>query len=172
MAAGLDLDALRHSDPQQFRMFSAEEVCTTSRELVEGVGETFFELFPDGDLYQLPDPVPGRVRLLAFPPLDGEAGVLWDERLPSLPARWPQAPVYCRTVEDVRGVVREVALPIAPDDWNGQPVVVGPFRSEEEAAAFGRTAAEGTTLGYDVFPLEQLWICDLFLADDPDLVQR
>lgn len=171
-AAGLDLDELRGSDPQRFRMFSAEEVCLTSVEIVERVGEAFFALFPERDLFQLPDAVPGRVRLLAFPPLDRDEFARWDERLAALSGGWPDLPVYHRSVEDWRGLHRELALPVPPGAWRGQPAVVGPFAAEVEAADFGRDAVTGTSLGYDVFPLEDGWICDLFLADDPDLFSR
>jgi hypothetical protein len=168
-AAGFELDQLRDTDPTSFRMFSAEEVCLTSVELAEQVGERLFATFPDRDLFQLPDAVVSRVRLLAFPPLDREEQQRWEDELAALADRWPEGPVYFRVVEDLRGVTRELALPVAPDGWAGEPVVVGPFDDRAAAYAFGRSATADGPLGYDLFTLGSGWICDLFLADDPAL---
>lgn len=168
-AAGIDLDALRTSDPQRYRIFCAEEVCVASDTLQRTVGEHFFALFPERELYALPDASSGRVRLLCYPPLDSAAFERWDERLAALPRQWPGLPVYNRTVEDVRGLRRELALPRAPDAWRGEAVVVGPFDSEAEAAEFGRSATADGALAFDLFPLGSVWICDLFPLDSADL---
>jgi hypothetical protein len=167
-AAGRDLDELRRSEPQTFRLFSAEEACRTSTALLVDVGDAFFAAFPGRDLYQLPDAVPERVRLLAFPPLGRDEARSWEHVLAALAGRWPQLPVYFRVVEDVRGVQRELALPLPPEDWRGQSVVVGPFADRAGAEAFGRRATADGTLTFDAFALDERWVCDLFTADDAE----
>jgi hypothetical protein len=169
VAAGFDLEELRRTDPTSFRMFSAEEACLTSVELAEQVGERFFEVFPGRDLFQVPDAVVGRVRLLAFLPLDREEEQRWEDELAVLATRWPEGQVYFRVVEDLRGTTRELALPVPPEAWIGAPVVVGPFDDEASAEAFGRSATADGPLGFDLFVLGPGWICDLYLADDPAL---
>jgi hypothetical protein len=170
-AAGIDLVALKETDPAQYKMLNAERLLEVEDSLLELASGVFFALFPRHDLFSLP----GRLaRLLAFPPLSASELARFDKGLaqllehPSYQARL----AYFRMVSDAEGEHRQLALPLSPASWQGESnVLVGPFANQLEAESWAKMQVKpqatddknGTTLIYDAVPLASSWVCDIFL---------
>lgn len=163
--AGLDLEELKRTAPDQYRMLNAEEVARVSPELAEAAAAMVWDAFPEREVYRVPS---GRFeRLLAFPPLDEAAFARFDDAAADLVARPEFEPTlaFFRTVRDLRGTRRELMLPVPPEAWAGETVLVGPFEDEDAAKAWpaGRLPPE---LLADPVPYRGRWFCDVFRSDE------
>ena len=164
-AAGLDLDTLRRTSPEQYRMLNAEEVARVAPELVDAAATLVHDAWPERQLFRIP--AQGGETLLAFPPLDDEAFARFDDAAADLVAQpsFDEAHAFFRTVRDMRGTHRELLLPVAPEAWAGEPALVGPFASQEAAEAWpaGRIPPQ---LMADPLPYRGRWFCDVFRSDE------
>jgi hypothetical protein len=161
----MELEELRRSAPERYRMLNAEEVVRVAPELVEAAAAIVDAAWPERQLYRVP--VPGGERLLAFPPLSTSELARFDDEAAELVARpsFSEAYAFFRTVDDLRGTHRELLLPTAPDAWAGEPALVGPFASQQAAEAWpaGRVPEH---LMADPVPYRDRWFCDVFRSDE------
>ena len=166
-AAGLDLDDLKRSDPQRYKMLNAAPLLQVAPVLQAAASAVFFAAFRHYDLFEVPND--DTVTLLAFPPLTpAEAGRLDDAlgRLAALDAH-AENHVYYRVVTDRQGEHRQLALPLNPATWSGEANrLVGPFATQSEAEAWGeaRVSGQGSLIHDTVFQ-GNAWFCDVFDAD-------
>jgi hypothetical protein len=166
-AAGIDLNALKDTNPEQYKMLNAERLLEVEESLLELASSIFFALFPRHDLFKLP----GRLtRLLAFPPLSESELARFDKGLSQLVEhpRYQAKLAYFRIVSDAEGEHRQLALPLSPATWQGESnVLVGPFENQLKAESWAKrhltSYNNDTTLIYDVVPLANSWVCDVFL---------
>ena len=161
-AAGLELDALRESDPERFMLFCAEDVLYLSEQLRDLASSVFFAAFPHHKLFEQADE-----RLLIFKAFPG-LGKAEEEKLLSALGRLIDHPkfafplAYLRTVNDQTGRQHYFALPIQAQDWKGQSnQLVGPFATEAQARAW---ALENLLAGLDFDSLQHAdqWFCEFF----------
>ena len=170
-AAGIDLDALKRSDPTTYAMLNAQRTVQVSPQLKEAVGQALFTTFPDHQVFELPDAGQEVVTasLLLFPPLSRTEIERLDERLASLAAQAPLRTqhAFYRVVTDTAGEHREFGLPVSPDEWQGRAgVMVGPFVDEAAAKVWGDAhVSPPSGLISDVLPYNGAWFCDLFRGD-------
>lgn len=159
-AVGLDLDELKTRDPQQYKMLNAAKLIVADNLFIERVSAVFFAAFRHYELFQLVAET--KTTLLCFPELTSAELKKFDDALGRLVALAEYEPLnaYYRVVNDPSGEHRELALPVAPPDWQGEPgVLVGPFESQDEAEAWGETHVQ---LVYDEVPHASKWYCDIF----------
>lgn len=163
--AGIDLDELKREAPDRYRMLNAEEIARVSPELAQAAAEMVWAAFPEREVYRVP--MGAHERLLAFPPLDGEAFARFDAAAAELVARpeYEAALVFFRTVRDLRGSRRELMVPVPPREWRGEPALVGPFESEEEAGRWPAGRLPDSLLA-DPVPYRGRWFCDVFESDE------
>ncbi|MCA9836070.1 MAG: hypothetical protein KC422_04125 [Trueperaceae bacterium] len=161
-AAGLELDALRESDPERFMLFCAEDVLKLSEDLKGLASSVFFAAFPHHKLFEQTEA--NLIVFKAFPALT----TVEEERLLAALGRLVDHPkfafplAYVRTVNDEAGKQHYFALPIAQRDWQGQVnQLVGPFETEDDAQNWGN---ENVTQGLDFDTLRHAdkWFCDVF----------
>jgi len=163
-AAGMDLDALRSENRELYEMLNAEAVVRVSPTLAHHA----VPLIPNVEQRSIFS-VPGEpaVRILAFPPLTTEEQAQFDDAAARLVASEPFRDhlAFFRTVRDPHGEHRELMLPMPPDAWNGEVVLVGPFTSQEQAEAWpaGRLPSH---LIADPMPYLGHWFCDVFDSED------
>ena len=171
-AAGIDLDALEQSDPTTYAMLNAKRTVQVPMQLKEVVGRALFSIFPERQIFDIPQEMPGNAQqdtqlsLLIFPPLDEAELARLDEILAALATRTSECTFY-RVVSDAAGEHRELALPVAPERWRGQAgVMVGPFGNEAAAKAWSDTRVDASSaLVSDILPYNGAWFCDLFRGD-------
>ena len=163
--AGLDLEELKRSAPDQYRMLNAEEIARVSPELADAAAAMVWDAFPEREIYRVPSG--SQERLLAFPPLDDEAFARFDDAAADLVARpeYEEALAFFRTVRDLRGTRRELMLPVPPDAWAGDACLVGPFPSEDAAKAWPAGRLPPALLA-DPVPYRGRWFCDVFPGDE------
>ncbi len=171
-AAGLDLDALRRSDPTSYAMLNAQRTVQVSPQLKEVAGEALFATFPERQIFDMPYAAAQgneMLSLLIFPPLDHAELARLDEALAALVTQASLAAenAFYRIVSDTAGEHRELALPVAPNNWRGQAgVMVGPFAGEAAAKAWGEAHVDASSgLVSDALPYNGAWFCDLFRGD-------
>ena len=171
-AAGIDLDALRRSDPTTYAMLNAERTVQVSPQLKEVAGEALFATFPERQIFDMPYKVTRGnelLSLLIFPPLDRAELERLDKTLAALATQAPleAGNVFYRVVSDTAGEHREFALPISPSDWQGQAdVMIGPFVSEAAAKTWSEARIDASSgLVSDALPYNDAWFCDLFRGD-------
>lgn len=164
-AEGIDLEALKREAPDDYMALAAGEVLRAPPELAELAGGMLLMAFPEREAFRAPDG--RRERLLAFPPLTQDELERLDGLLAPLVDRpaWRRRHAYFRQVDDPRGQRRELDLPQAPDAYDHDDAVVGPFADEQAADAWGR-ATVGPPRVHDAFPMNGRWFCDVFRADD------
>ena len=173
-AAGIDLDALKRSDPTTYAMLSAQRIVRVSPQLKEVAGRALFTAFPQHQIFDLPRDG-ALLELRIFPPLTPEEVARLDDALAALAAQAPlvAAHAFYRVVSDTAGEHRELALPVSPDNWQGQAgVMVGPFASQVAAKAWSDAHVDTASgLVSDVLPYAssrgEAWFCDLFRGDTP-----
>lgn len=167
--AGIDLEHLRREDPMQYAMLNAKRAVMVPAVLMDQVGTHFYRLFPEHLVFNLPATADGQTALLVFPPLDKHEHEALGNALAGLTteARYTQAFLYYRVVQDQRGERHELAFPFAPDAWPGIPgVMVGPFVSEGDADRWGDTHVMGQQgLVYDTVLYAGRWFVDVFVAE-------
>ena len=169
-AAGLDLEALKASDPLRYKLLNAEPLVFVHESLMEHAQGVFAAGFRAHDLFQRPLE-PEYAELLVFPAL--EPGDL--ERLDAALGRLAELPqhrarhAYYRVVSDARGAARQLGLPLAPERWvNEVNRLVGPFASQLEAETWAETARAGRpTLLFDAVAHGGVWLCDVFAGLEP-----
>ena len=168
-AAGIDLDALRQSDPATYAVLNAQRTVQVDRELIEVAGRALFDAFPERQIFDTPQGAPGSetLSLLIFPPLGSDELMRLDSVLAELATLTSAQHAFYRIVTDTAGERRELALPVAPEAWRGQAgVMVGPFESEAAAKAWGEAHVDASSsLVSDVLPYHKAWFCDLFQGD-------
>ena len=166
-AAGLDLDDLKRSDPQRYKMLNASPLLQASPGLAAAASAVFFAAFRHYDLFELPSD--GATTLLVFPPLTPAETKRFDDALGRLAALDVHAKnhVYYRVVSDRQGEHRQLALPVAPAAWSGEANrLVGPFATRAAAEAWGEAHIGGQgSLIHDTVPQAGAWFCDVFDAD-------
>ncbi len=162
--AGLDLDTLKRTRPDEYRILNAEAWLRVTPAFADAA----VRLLPDDPARHVYS-VPGErtVQLLAFPPLDPSALEAFDEAAAGLVTEpeFERDLAYYRIVNDPRGQHRELLAPIPPDAWNGEDGLVGPFATEEAAQAWpaGRLPAH---LMADPLPYIGHWFCDVFDSEE------
>ena len=163
-AADIDLDALKRSDPERYKMMNAGNVVDVDARLVEEATAVFLAAFPRYEVFRLESPT--HIQLLSFPPLSQAEQDKFDDALARLSAhpKYSAQHTYFRIITDQRGEHRQFALPVASDAWQGElGVLVGPFVSEAEANIW-QDALEQSELMTDVLPRDELWFCDVFAS--------
>lgn len=161
-AAGLDLEELKRTDPQQYKMLNAQRLLSTTPALVNIASDVFTAAFRHYDLFQFED---GTAVLLCFPPLNKQELARFGDalaRLVALPAYQKQY-AYYRVVNDTQGERRELDVPIAPQAWRGEKKLVGPFETEAAADSWGElTLKRQPDLAFDSVYQAGAWFCDVF----------
>lgn len=167
-AAGIDLDKLRRSDPQRYKMLNAVVLLRVAPALREAASNVFFAAFRHYELFEAAEG--DLTTLLAFPPLTAAELKRFDDALGRLAAlnAYAEQYVYYRVVNDRQGEHRELALPLAPGAWTGEiNRLVGPFPSQAAAEAWGEAQVRGReNLVYDAVPQAGAWFCDVFAAPE------
>ena len=162
-AAGLDLGALKQTDPQQYKMLNAQRLLKTTSELVGIASDVFTAAFRHYDLFRLE--IEDATVLLCFPPLNDQEQARFDDalaRLVALPAYGKQH-AYYRIVNDTQGEHRELSVPVAPKTWRGEKGLVGPFETEAAAESWGElTLKRQPDLAFDAVYNAGAWFCDVF----------
>ena len=166
-AAGLDLDDLKRSDPQRYKMLNAAPLLQVAPDLQPAASAVFFAAFRHYDLFEVPGDA--ATTLLVFPPLTPTETKRFDDALGRLAALDVHAEnhVYYRVVTDRQGEHRQLALPLNPATWSGEANrLVGPFATRAEAEAWGeaRVSGQGSLIHDTVFQ-GNAWFCDVFDAD-------
>lgn len=161
-AAGLDLEDLKQSDPQQYKMLNAERLVIAHNRFIELISNVFFAAFRHHNLFQLPED--DRTVLLSFPNLTTAELKKFDDALGRLVAlaQYERYNAYYRVVNDPQGEHRELNLPVAPPKWQGEGgVLVGPFETKSAAETWGDAHVQDG-LVYDALPHASKWYCDIF----------
>ena len=167
-AAGIDLDALKTNDPEQYMIINSEHLVEVDANLAQEAGSAIFQAFPTHQLFQMSTQHADRISLRVFPNLSNDE----LERLDGVLAQHSSQPnltrlyAFYRVVKDMRGEHRELALPVAPQDWKTRAgVMVGPFISQDNAEDWAAQNISGfgiDKLLHDVLPYHQAWFCDIF----------
>ena len=159
-AADLDLLALRDEQAEQFMMFLAETLIEVAADLKAYASDVFFAAFPHHKLFELK--ADSGAILKVFPALlEKEQDKYLDAlgRLVDHPKfAFPMA--YVRTVADEDGKKQQFALPIVPENWQGESnYLIGPFDSELLAKTWlsKQNDRQGDCLIY-----ADKWFCDVF----------
>ena len=163
-AADIDLDALKRSDPQRYKMMNASDVINVDARLIEEATAVLLAAFPRYEVFRLESPT--HVQLLSFPPLSQAEQDKFDDALARLSAhpKYSAQHAYFRIITDQRGEHRQFALPTAPDAWQGElGVLVGPFMSEAKANTW-QDAHRSSDVMTDVLPQNGVWFCDVFAS--------
>lgn len=163
-AEGLDLEAMKREVPQAYMALNAGEALRACRELADLAGSLLVAAFPDREVFRAASG--SWERLLTFPPLRHEELGRLDRLLAPLVERdpWRGRHAFYRQVDDVRGSVRELGLPLAAEAYQQSDGVVGPFADEASADAWGRAHVAPPRV-YDVFAMNGAWFCDVFRGD-------
>ncbi len=168
-AAGLDLEALKESDPERYKMMNAEKVATVHDALLNLASDVFFAAFRHHDLYRL-SAGPHQTALHAFPSLSAADLKKLDDAFARLAWLEPYRTQYAfyRVVRDRRGEARMLGLPTLPAGWRGQEnVLVGPFADEAAAKAWGEAQSPGERgLVFDALSQGGAWFCDVFSVEE------
>ena len=168
-AADIDLDALKRSDPERYKMMNAGDVVDVDARLVEEATAVFLAAFPRYEIFRYEASrleSLTHIQLLSFPPLSQAEQGKFDDALARLSAhpKYSAQYAYFRITTDQRGEHRQFALPVAPDTWQGGlGVLVGPFMSEAEANTW-QDAHRSSDVMTDVLPQNGAWFCDVFAS--------
>lgn len=161
-AAGVELEALKHSDPQRYKMLCAQPILVTQAAFVDDACALYWAAFRY-ELFKLERPP--QVTLLSFPELTAAELRRWDRALGQLVAlpKYRAQGVFYRVVGTLEGELRQLGLPLAPAAWQGErEVLVGPFDSEAAAKAWAARLPEG--YAHDCLQQDGRWLCDVFGA--------
>lgn len=163
-AAGFDLDALRRSDPTTYKMLCSQPVVRVDSALAGLADAPLQAALPQQQLFQAQQS--SVTTILAFPGPDAEELERLDQQMGELAESELHRFVYYRVVRDTTGTRRELSLPVEPAAWSGELRMVGPFRDQGEADAWGRDNVMGRdVLTFDTVPYGAAWFCDVFRAD-------
>jgi hypothetical protein len=165
-AAGLDLDALKHDDPDAYRMLCAVPVLYLAREL-RGLAEGPLQAALAGQ-HLFKAEAEERLLFLAFPgPAKAQLDRLDDLLAAAVDQEASRRQAYFRVVQDRSGTRRELDLPTVPEAWTGRSTMVGPFTDEAQAAAWAEQNVDPRSgVTYDVLAYAGAWFCDVFRAGE------
>ncbi len=164
--AGLELDALRVSDPLTFAAINAEPLLRTDARLLGQVGALFGRLLPQHQLFNVPLTTPQvDTELRVFPPLEKAQRDALDDALGDL-AAGAGSTLFFRIVGDRMGERRELAWPLAPESWRAGEGFIGPFTDQAQATSWGETHCDPRS-GYlfDTLNYAGRWFCDVFRGE-------
>jgi hypothetical protein len=161
--AGINLAELKESNPQHYKMLAAQHVLEVSQELEQAASSVIFATFRHHEVFRLEQRA--FVHLLIFPELSAkdlerlETGLANLTELPTFKTQY----AYFRVITDKTGEHRQLALPIAASAWTGQlNQLVGPFRNQVEAEAWGNHFVRPQSLIHDTVQHATVWFCDIF----------
>ncbi len=160
-ADGIDLLSLKQTNPNEYKMRVAQDILLSSRELADFASQVFFAAFPHHELFKLD--YKEHLSLLSFPELSPKDLKRWDDALSRLvlQTKFAKDYAYYRVVQDKQGEMRQLALPLSPQAYEGQlNVLVGPFVNELEAHTWGEQQFMFDTVAY-----LGVWFCDLFSVE-------
>lgn len=162
-AAGINLNALKLEQPEQFMIFVSEAFLSVSEVLLARASDVFSAALPHHQLVKLNDT--DLVTLKAFPALTKTE----EERVISALGRLVEHPkfehplAHVRTISDKTGEHHQFALPLRPLDWAGQVNrLIGPFDSEQAVQDWTETHVRQADLSSDSLPYAGAWFCDVF----------
>jgi hypothetical protein len=155
---------MKQEAPQAYMALNAGEALRAAPELADLAGSLLLAAFPEREVFRAASGA--RERLLAFPPLSQDELARLDRLLAPFVERrpWRARNAFYRQVSDVRGSVRELALPLTPEAYRDGDAVVGPFTDAASADAWGRGKVAPPRV-HDVFRMNDAWFCDVFRAD-------
>lgn len=159
--AGIDLDDLKKTDPEQYKMLTSQPLLYITQDLLEWV-EPLFTSFPQHSLYQMP--AGALTQLRVFPDLTPDELELFDSLLANVTERPALAErfVFYRVVSDTAGERRELMLPVAPSAWQQEVgVMVGPFDTQEDADNWAHERMSAGVV-FDSLLYRNRWFCDVF----------
>ena len=156
-AEGIDLDELRKDDPQKYRILNSTPVADIATDVLEQVAEQLHNVFPDIQIFQIPDNSSEVTRLFSFPVADAAK---LDGVLASFAAK--HGDLFFRVIQDVRGERRELQRALEPAGWQGIEGLVGPFLEQPSAEEWGAKYPGNAGFESDVFQLKGFWFCDVF----------
>ncbi len=154
---GIDLEELRSTDPQKYRIINSVPLAVVDVEYLEQIAEELHKAFPETEIFQIPGKYPKVVRLFSFPLVDVAK---LDSVLASIAGQ--HGDLFFRIIQDVRGERRELQRAIDPSEWQGIEGLVGPFSEEHAAEEWGSKSSQSTGLESDVFQLRGTWFCEVF----------
>jgi hypothetical protein len=160
-AEGIDLLVLKETNPNEYKMRSAQEVLQTSSVLADIASQVFFAAFPHHELFRH-----GDSRWLSFPELSSKELQRWDDALARLVLhpKYAKNYLYYHVINDKHGEERHLDFPVNPKDWQGQiNVLIGPFATQSEAEAWAEAIDQQFMV--DIVPYLQGWFCDIFLVE-------
>jgi hypothetical protein len=164
-AGGIDLETLKFEDPQRYKMLNAQRIIKTVAPFIEDVCAVYWAAFPRYELFRLERPP--IITLLSFPELTKAELRRWDDalgRMIALPHYQSQGAFY-RVVNTLQGELRQLAVPLSPENWQGEgDVLIGPFASETIASHWAEENLGETSYAHDVFQQAGQWFCDVFTA--------
>ena len=164
-AAGIDLEVLKTSKPQDYKMLNAQYLLELDEPFLENVSSVFFAIFPYYELFQVPQD--SFLHLYAFPSLSKPELDKLELALGRLTeqANFVSQDVFFRVITDKQGIHRQFRSALAPQNWHGQMNrLVGPFKDQLEAESWGKKARGSAELIVDAVPLKGVWFCDVFSA--------
>jgi hypothetical protein len=163
-AEGIDLLALKETNPLEYKMRASQEMLQTSRDFIEIASQVFFAAFPHHELFRYGEQ---QISLLSFPELSAKDLERWDKAMGRLVEHptYSRDYLYYRVVNSSQGEKRQLALPINPADWQGQvDMLVGPFAHQQQAMEWAE-AIKPEQLMVDTLQYQGYWFCDLFLLN-------
>ncbi len=156
-AEGIDLEELRSTDPQKYKIINSVPLAVVNTDALEQVAERLYNVFPEIELFQMPGSHSKIVRLFSFPSVDV---VKLDNLLASVAGE--HGDLFFRVIQDVRGERRELQRAIDPAQWQGVEGLVGPFSEKHPAEDWRSKSLQNTRLESDLFQLKGAWFCDVF----------
>ncbi|MEZ4606359.1 MAG: hypothetical protein R2865_06035 [Deinococcales bacterium] len=146
-------------------MLNAEACAYVSHNYKDAIAAAIANIFPSHQLFDLP--TQGLlVTLLAFPEMLEDDLAVLDDLLYVLSSHSPlrEQGAYFRIIQDEKGERRELALPLSPDDWQGQSgLMVGPFADEDAAEHWlDLHLATYPQLVFDITHSQGRIYCDVF----------
>jgi hypothetical protein len=164
--ASINLAELKQTNPQDYKMLVAQPILEVSVDLEQHASNILTAAFRHHEVFRLEQR--DMVILLIFPELSTKELDKLDRalsqltELPSLKTKY----VYYRVVTDKTGEHRQLALPLAPSQWQGQHnVLLGPFDHQADAEAWGEQNARPSNLIHDTVNYAGAWFCDVFSGE-------
>ena len=165
-ATGVDLDALRHSDPLTYATINAVPLVRTDARLAGEVNTALAQVVPYAQLFTVPLTNPQTdTELRVFPPLQKRDLAALDDTLGAFVGTQPGGLFY-RTVNERSGERREFAWPLSPTDWQAGAALVGPFADQGETNAWGEAHVDPRSgFVFDALPYAGAWYGDVFKGE-------
>jgi hypothetical protein len=164
--AGLDLNDLKATNPQHYKMLVAQHVLEVSTELEDVASSVIVATLRHHDVFRLEQS--HHVTLLMFPELSDKELRKLDGALAQLAesTALKAKDTYFRVVTDKTGEHRQFALPISGEAWQGQlNILVGPFNNQALAQTWGEANVRPKQFIYDTLNHAGRWFCDVFSPD-------